>query len=64
MLTFEELVSYFCYAQAGLRHPYSKRDFVHLIEELGLERANSLRYQIVQQLTDGRQLVVIQAHCA
>ncbi|GAA5535044.1 hypothetical protein E5F05_20820 [Deinococcus metallilatus] len=63
-LTFEELVSYFFHAQAGEEQLYQPIDFVRLIEELGLENANALRHEIVEQLAGGRRLQVIQAELA
>ncbi|MBI0445095.1 MULTISPECIES: hypothetical protein [Deinococcus] len=63
-LTLQELVSYFFYAQADTERPYQEIDFVRLIEELGLENANRLRHEIVQQLAAGRLLPVIQAELA
>ncbi|WP_034386151.1 hypothetical protein [Deinococcus sp. YIM 77859] len=63
-LTLEELVSYFFHAQANGAHAYQPIDFVRLIEDLGLEKANALRAEIVQQLAGGRRLQVIQAELA
>ncbi|EYB68982.1 hypothetical protein DEIPH_ctg012orf0044 [Deinococcus phoenicis] len=63
-LTFEELVSYFFYAQAEAERPYERIDFVRLVQDLGLENANALRHTIVQQLAGGRRLQVIQAELA
>ncbi|MFC5848464.1 hypothetical protein [Deinococcus petrolearius] len=48
-------------AQAGDAKPYSDRDFVRLIDELGLERANALRSDIAAQLAEGRPARIIEA---
>ncbi|MPY67098.1 hypothetical protein F8S09_10405 [Deinococcus sp. SDU3-2] len=59
-LTMEELASYFFYAQ-GNEGPYTLHDFVRLIAELGLGRANEVREDVVQQIAGGRRLPVIRA---
>lgn len=63
-LTLQELVAYFSHAQYGTGRNYQDLDFVRLIEDLGLEQANALRHEIVQQLAGGRLLQVIQAELA
>ncbi|MBB5236119.1 hypothetical protein [Deinococcus budaensis] len=63
-LTLQELVAYFSHAQQGTGRTYQDIDFVRLIDELGLEQANALRHEIVQQLAGGRLLQVIQAELA
>lgn len=63
-LTLQELVAYFSHAQQGTGRNYQDIDFLRLIEELGLEQANALRHEIVQQLAGGRLLQVIQAELA
>jgi len=63
-LTLQELVAYFSHAQQDAGQTYQDIDFLRLIEELGLEQANALRHQIVQQLAGGRLLPVIQAEFA
>ncbi|KQR15645.1 hypothetical protein [Deinococcus sp. Leaf326] len=60
-LRLEELMSYFVLAQAGDAKPYTDRDFVRLIDELGLERANALRSDIAAQLAQGRPARIIEA---
>ena len=59
-LTLEELASYFFYAQ-GNGGAYTLHDFVRLIDDLGLGRANEVRDEIAQQVTVGRRLPVIRA---
>lgn len=59
-LTLEELASYFFYAQ-GSEGSYTLHDFVRLIDELGLGRANEVREDVVQQIAGGRRLPVIRA---
>ena len=59
-LTLEELASYFFYAQ-GDEGPYTLQDFVRLIDDLGLSRANEVREDVVRQLAVGRRLPVIRA---
>lgn len=63
-LTFEELVAYFFHAQEGEGQLYAPIDFVRLIDDLGLDNANRLRHEIVQQLAGGRRLQVIHAELA
>ncbi|MCP2015299.1 hypothetical protein L1280_002460 [Deinococcus sp. HSC-46F16] len=59
-LTMEELASYFFYAQ-GNEGPYTLHDFVRLIDDLGLGRANEVREDVVRQIAGGRRLPVIRA---
>lgn len=59
-LTLEELASYFFYAQ-GSEGTYTLSDFVRLIDDLGLDRANEVREDVVQQVAGGRRLPVIRA---
>ena len=59
-LTMEELASYFFYAQ-GNEGPYTLHDFVRLIDDHGLGRANEAREDVVRQIAVGRRLPVIRA---
>ncbi|UQN05864.1 hypothetical protein [Deinococcus sp. QL22] len=60
-LKLEELVSYFVLAQPKGYNLLSERDFVRLIEDIGLEDANEFRQIIVRQLHEGRNIHVISA---
>ena len=63
-LTLQELIAYFSHAQQDTGRNYQDLDFVRLIEDLGLEQANALRHEIVQQIAGGRLLPVIRAELA
>ncbi|SMB83770.1 hypothetical protein [Deinococcus hopiensis] len=58
-LTLEELVAFFFLSQPAGEQRFTEPDFVRLVEEIGVERANEYRQLIVQQLHQGHNLHVI-----